>query len=166
MKQRESLGGYIAFLIVSVLTVAMGLWAFFGNLGDMREYSATAEATVVAPGYEHVERECGANSCHNVTYCTIDYRFTDAEGIEQEGTFDGQASCRRASYREGARREVYFDPDHSYSSTLRNPRGFGLNLLIHGFMLLSFAMLGFAIYLFVGVSRRRARAARPPIPGY
>ena len=69
--QRESLGGYFAFLIVSVLTVAMGLWAFFGNLGDMREYSATGEATVVAPGYEHVERECGANSCHNVTYCTI-----------------------------------------------------------------------------------------------
>ena len=151
MKQRKYLGGYITFVVGSVIFAAMSIWIFLGNLGDVREYSATAEATIVAPGYEHIDRSPTGNG--NSYFCTVDYTFTDADGIVQEGTFDGHGRCTRASYLEGAHRDVYFDPDNSSNSTLSNPRGFWLNLLIDGVLMLSLAVVVLSIRLLVSAKR-------------
>ena len=156
MNESKSLSTRVLFLIVAILFAAFSLWPFFGNLGDMREFSATAQGTILAPGSEHVERESCGNGCIDVHYCTVEYGFIDAYGTEQRGIFDGRARCSNDAYQPGAQRTVYYDPDNSVSSTLQNPRGIGLNILIIGFMLVCFGMLALAICLVATARRGRS----------
>lgn len=157
--QEESPRSKWIYAIVWLLfgVVMLGLGTFIGVWSHQNAATLTATATASVKGnpHESTEQDCSGSSktCSDEYYCSFQYVFSAPTGGEGRGKEKEEGHCGDEQA-DGAKREVFFNPDDITQSTLEDP-----DSLLSKYGWLAFIFAGIVVVI-VGVRNipRRQRA--------